>query len=407
MLKLESSLTKENRNYLTLPILRDFCKKNGIKLASGSNRVDIIGLIEKFANRSDENEEKTLNFLEQSFKEGAKTLKIKKISKEVEINDTILDKEVKKIFPEYQDSYIIKATPKNELDLVKYSIELKNNNLSKVKFSFLVQVLTGKYPQEESGEVMAYPVFVDIDFENNFIIGRGKPVTVLFEYNEKSLKFKDNVKTNYMAYINKAMEITQLITNFSEIEKAKAERGFKKAVFHLLESFSFTPKEIEEKVSEFGANIKSILSCFEQTYDLKLPDNLKESARYDLKVFVEKFLSITYPNEDIFIKDRDAFPYRISVMDHEYVKVDETAGLRQPIQKKEAFFDNKKAIFFNERCDKVCLCFKRLNEKYFGNQPYRVIIEAKKDFCLVDFPEYVREEDIQNVLSRILGFYTL
>lgn len=407
MLKLESSLTKENRNYLTLPILKDFCRKNGIKIASRNNRADIIGLIEKFANISDENEKITLNFLEQSFKEGAKTLKIKKISEGIEINDTILDEKVKKIFPKYQDSYIIKATPKSKLDLVRYSIELKNNSINKIKFSFLVQVLTGKYPQEELGEAMAYPIFVDVDFENNFIIGRGKPVTVLFEYNEKSLKFKENVKTSYMTYINTAMEMAQLIINFSEIEKGKAENGFKKAVFHLLESFSFTPKEIEGKVSKFHGKIENILSCFEQTYDLKLSNKLRKSARYDLGVFVEKFLSITYPNEDIFIKDRDAFPYRISVMDHEYVKVDETAGLRQPIQKKEAFFDNKKAIFFNERCDKVYLCFRRLDEKYFGNQPYRVIVEAKQDFCLVDFLEYVREEDIQNVLSRILGFYTL
>ena len=407
MLKLDSSLTKENRNYLTVPVLKDFCKRNSIKIVAGSNRADIIKLIEKFANNSDENERQTLDFLEQSFKEGAKTLKIKKIRKEIEINDVILNRKVKTHFPEYEASYIITTIPQNNLDLVRYSVELDGDHLNRISFSFLVQLLTGKYPKEDSGEVIVYPIFVDVDFETGFIIGRGKPVSVLFEYNENSLKFSENVKTSYMRLIDQAIETVQMLTNYSEEEKGKVEKGFKQAVFRLLESFSFTPKEIEKKVSKFNPKIEGILNCFENVYNLKLDKNLRKSAKYDLGIFVEKFLSITYPDEEIFIKDRDAFPYRISVMDHEYVKVDETAGLRQPIQRKEAFFDNKKAVFFHKKCDKVHLCFRRLNEKYFGNKPYRVIVEAKQDVCLIDFPEYVREEDIQNVLSRILEFYTL
>lgn len=404
MINLGGSLTKENRNYIILPVLKDFCSKHHIK-CDVQNRADLLRIIEDYANENNKNENEVLTFLDECYKEGTKILKIKKIDKESEISEEYINNRICKVYNDYGNSFIMKSTPQKDLTLINYSTEVEEGVVKKIEFTFTIQILTGNYLKEDEGEVVLYPVFVDLDMQNGFIIGRAKPTTLVFDFDGHSLKFDISKKHGYIEYIDLAIEKVKLLLEIEEEDRSKAMIGFKRAVFYLLESFSFTPEEIEKKMKLFEGKIGDILQEFEETYDIYLSDKLKNSARYDLNIFIEKFLSITYPDKDIFIKDRKAYPYRISVMDHEFVTVDETAGLRAPIQKKEAFFDNKKAIFYNKRCDKVHLCFKRINDKYFGKQPFRAIVEAKQEYCLINFPEYVREEDIQDVLSRITEHY--
>lgn len=404
MIGLESSLLKENRNYVTVPVLKIFCKEH--KLKNSSLRQDLLDSIENFANKNIENEKIVLDYFDKCFKEGEKVLKIDKIINTDFFTKEVIQEKVHVSFPKFKQSHILKANQINELSLINYVIQEDDQNsyVKQINFIFCIQVLTGRYPKETTGQTIVYPVFVDVDLENGFIIGRAKSTSVLFEYDGENLEFNDRNKKSYLYYINKAMEKVLHVLGVKKEEKTKSINAFRRAVFYLLESVTVTPDEISQKMDLFSENITEILNQFQKIYDMKLPPDLLDSAKYDLRIFVEKFLSITHPDEEIFIKDRDAYPYRISVRDHEYVTVDETAGLRQPIQRKEAFFDNKKAIFYNKLCDKVYLCYKRVNDKYFGKTPYRVSVEMKKESCLVSFPEYVREEDIQNVLSRIIEY---
>ena len=77
MIRLESSLLKENRNYVTVPVLKIFCSK--YQLNNSSLRQDLLDSIEEFANKNDENEKLVLDYFEKCFKEGEKILKIDKL----------------------------------------------------------------------------------------------------------------------------------------------------------------------------------------------------------------------------------------------------------------------------------------------------------------------------------------
>lgn len=400
---LRSKFLSRYSYYLTMPVIKYFCSENNI-FVNGERRPEYIEAIVEFANKSTDNMAKVLLWLDEKFKEGIKTLKVEKIYESFPISEKFIDEVVHLNYPEYSKENLVVASPTNDYKLVDYTIQKDSDVIKSISFTFLITLLTGYPSKEEEGETVTYPIFIDVDMQNKFIIGRAKSISTLFSYNG-SLNFRDNQRLQFINIITELLNRIKILLKLEEEEPGKAALAFKKSVFKILESFSFTPKEIENRMEEYKSDIKTFWDKYVGTYKIEVNEEIEESAIYDLTTFVEKYLSITHSDPEIFIRDRDAYPYRICVVDNEYTKVDETSGLEMPIQCKQAFFDNKKTLFLNQKCDKLFLFFNRLTPKYFGKQPYKVIISSKKNFCIIDFPEYTCEEDITNVLSRVIGFY--
>ena len=113
--------------------------------------------------------------------------------------------------------------------------------------------------------------------------------------------------------------------------------------------------------------------------------NLRTAYREDVKSnvlnMVEKYFSISYPNKQIFIKDREAYPLKLNAT---------------------IFFDNKKMLQKSRACDGVTFMFARLNTMYCSRQ-FKVKIVVNKDYCMLKFTEYTMEEDIIHVLFSLIG----
>ena len=77
----------------------------------------------------------------------------------------------------------------------------------------------------------------------------------------------------------------------------------------------------------------------------------------------------------------------------------------KPLQCTEAFFDSKKTIIKNKKCDKLHLCFRRENSKYFGNNPFCVQFGTVSNCGYFKTGQYAEEGDIGNVLQTIFENY--
>ena len=106
--------------------------------------------------------------------------------------------------------------------------------------------------------------------------------------------------------------------------------------------------------------------------------------------------------EQIFIKDREAYPLKLNATDEEDSKVEQTAALEEPLQSKAIFFDNKKMLQKSQACDGVTFMFARINTMYCSKQ-FKVKIVVNKDYCILKFTEYTMEEDIIHVLFSLIG----
>lgn len=169
----------------------------------------------------------------------------------------------------------------------------------------------------------------------------------------------------------------------------------------MLERYTQTPNEIIELINQKTAEINGIVdSVMHQICNLRRA--YEDDVRSNVLNMVEKYFSISYPDKQIFIKDREAYPLKLNATDEEDSKVEQTAALEEPLQSKAIFFDNKKMLQKSQACDGVTFMFARINTMYCSKQ-FKVKIVVNKDYCILKFTEYTMEEDIIHVLFSLIG----
>lgn len=155
---------------------------------------------------------------------------------------------------------------------------------------------------------------------------------------------------------------------------------------------------------------KSILSISKQIEDLCTVEDkcynadMGKDIESDIKNIVEKYLSINWKDKDIFIKDRDAYPVKLSATDEEESKIEQTAAALEPLQTKALFFDNKKMLYKNKSCDGIIFKWKRNNPINGQDDEFKVRMGVTpKGECIFKFTEYTVKEDMENVIFSIIG----
>ena len=119
-------------------------------------------------------------------------------------------------------------------------------------------------------------------------------------------------------------------------------------------------------------------------------------------MLAEKYKSISYPDKTIFTNGKFGYPVKLIATDSEDTRLEGTASNLEPFQTKAAFFDYKKNIITQECCDTISLAVHRKITKYFSKKPFIILMETKGKFAKFRIDEYINEEDVEHVLSRII-----
>ena len=199
-------------------------------------------------------------------------------------------------------------------------------------------------------------------------------------------------------------EIIEFLELRTEENSKKVQVHNEKMLYRIFDKYSFTPEKVERDIEVVkDASDKYCKEIFEK---LGLSIINIQKAKMDLKIFVEKYVSINGDNENIFKEDRDAYLVKMTSDDvQDMTKIDTASSWSQPLQCTEAFFDSKKSIVHNKKCKKISLCFKRKNKKYFGNNPFIVQFNTIKNYGTFKITHYAEEVEIQNVLQTIFENY--
>lgn len=378
----------ETENYITNPVLMDFCTKNKIK--AQYTRMDLLKAINEYAKENSENKRKVEEWLEIVLKQGMKNILFRKIEFDVEPNNKI----VQQTFKNCRNGKLYSnITEGNNLNIQSISC---NNR----KIEFVFTILLYEVKKEVKSRII-YPIFVDIDLDKKLILGRAKSKTNIFKISstdENEIGY--NTSTDNL--IIETIELIEESLGAKKIDKEEYIESVKKSIYNILEKYTFTPEIIENKIKSMDLYINSFINNTLDMLEINDPINF-EKAKEDIKIFIEKYISINTANKDIFINDREAYPYKLIATDSEMTKVEETTTSYEPLQCKEKFFDNKKSIKYEGTCDGIFLMCARKQKGNFSSNTYRAKISTKRKFCSVRFEAYVMEEDINNVLSNIIN----
>lgn len=395
----------QDADYLTIPCMKEFCSEQ--KIGTRQTRDELIKLIEDYASLNDYNCEVVQSWLDTVLKIGIKTCMMAKIHYTDELNETVVLKKIKTKYPSCSHEHICQHTPKDDFELINYRLVRENGELIKIEFVFIIKIVRAIDMYSSSGVTIAYPIFVDIDLKNYFYICRAKSMSNIFKI-DKDNEINPSKRIYPETLMKHCENIVRKVLEYQVEETRISKNAFKRTIFNILDEYTQTPavikKDIDTAFPICEAFVKKIFS------ELKLTASREayNDALYDLTIFIEKYSSILYPNDDIFIQDRKAYPVKFLAQDNEFTKIQETSnGNTDPLQRKKAFFDSKKTIYTDKKCDKICLCHQREETKYYGRKPYNVQIFISGSSCVVKFSSFVKEGDIQNVLSRVIQLYNV
>lgn len=389
--------------YLQIPMLRTFCKEHRLKTTE--NKPELLNSICDFANEDEDNRMKVIEWFSPKLKEDSKEFCYKKLYDINPIlhNKDIVKQKIKDKYPDCLQETLFTCKNEKEPKCINYEIITNDNSgVEKISFVFTRLVLEGE--RGEDGDVTVYPVFIDIYLKDGFIVGRGKAKSTLFKYAEDKVLYKDN-HIDTKGYMLELMdEIIKLFELNVETNPRKLKDQNSQMLYNLFDKYSFTPDIVQKNINSVE-NISSQY-CMDIFNKLGLSIANAEKAKVDLRIFVEKYVSINGNNENIFKEDRDAYLVRMSSDDvQDTTRIDTASSKEVPLQCTEAFFDSKKSIINNKKCRKINLCFKRKNRKYYGNKPFIVQFSTVKNCGVFKIAYYAEEVDIQNVLQTIFENY--
>jgi hypothetical protein len=399
MFSVPYTFANEDESYITIPALKRFAReKKNEDLKTTVDRPQLLQDIENYANQSPENEAEVLDWLV----EGIKDVQIKLIDDESFTTsfidqDEFVEKVLEPLIVNKTNRHLNKGYTES-LGVFRY--EITNESVFGRKIRLYMGKLLCTFDKKHGAATVPYPIAVDVYCDAGIIVARAKSKSGLYKYEEdfvleKATPTKSEKET--AAAIKWVAEKLVLNTRKS----FEAETVFKSRLYDMLEKYTKTPTEIinlmDAKKTEIDGVVETVMHqiC-----------NLRAAYREDVKSnvlnMVEKYFSISYPNKQIFIKDREAYPLKLNATDEEDSKVEQTAALEEPLQSKAIFFDNKKMLQKSRACDGVTFMFARLNTMYCSRQ-FKVKIVVNKDYCMLKFTEYTMEEDIIHVLFSLIG----
>lgn len=403
MFKMPGTFKDENEKYVVVPALRSFIKeKKEIKSEYSSDRDSLISNVLAYSEKDEKAEAEVVEWIDGIVKEGIKDLYIKEILTNSSI-DLILkdDGKIKKILNEkligVSIHHICGNNYNEKLRLVKY--EIRQTKRGRV-ISFYMCKMIHMYDRKNQTRALMYPIFVDLYVDKKIVAGRAKSKSNMYIYNKSGFTISNAVHITTEKEIMAAID--EIVNYFSiGIKKAAIlDDIFRKKLYKLLDNYTHTPLIIQDKIDSNSNFIEDTTNAIiNDVCALKIC--YYDDVKYDITNMVEKYFSISHPDKDIFINDREAYPLKIIATDEEESHVEQTAAAEEPLQSKAVFFDNKKMMQKSQLCDGVLFVFNRMNPTYFGKS-FNVKIISKKDYCWFKFTEYTREDDIDHVLFSII-----
>ncbi|OSA95064.1 UNVERIFIED_ORG: hypothetical protein B2H93_06290 [Clostridium botulinum] len=396
-----------HEEYLTLGSLQEFCKNNNLK--TSLDKIELINSIIEFSKIDENNSHKVCKWIDYTLKEGIKKLIIAKINNVRKLRYKTEDEWIEIInekFQVYESSCILNYPHKNIISLCGYEFEFNNNKVSKVNLKYTILLKEQKKKDQPPINII-YPIFIDIYVDEGYIVGRSKSKSSILKFQtiETDKKKIDDIieSMNCDKLINEALNLTMEKIDVSKEDVPTGIHIFKGIIHKMVDETTATPNEIKEKLDEEDGIRQSFIKNFLERQGINLlnGENYKNAIE-DLTVLMEKYISINYSDKKIFTEDRYGYPIQISATDEDSSSVEETSLEDKPLQCTPIFFDNKKIIQKQKKCDNVVMVFKRTPKTYFTNKTFPAIIEVKRGSMHIDLRKYVLEEDIKNVLSRII-----
>ena len=406
MLRIPTTFTKNNEDYITLPAIKRFIKSLGeTSMKTSLPREELMNSVLEYGNQSDENAELVQGWVDSVIHEGIKDIHLfhveLKTPLQILFNTPAKARQyLNNYVPEGLINHICANNYGANFSLIEADLE-KTCYGRKVKLVYCKKLHMHDKQKSFTKEIY-YPITAEYYIDGAWLLIRAKPRSNMFKYNPAGFSLETSEQVTTDKLIREVYDHVNKILDFENIDKSYSSQMIKNHIFNLLDKYTSTPAEIFELMEKEEASVDTISNNIKSI--CMVPETMFSDVDDDIKNIVEKYLSINWKDKQIFIKDREAYPVKLSATDEEESKVEQSAALDDPLQTKALFFDNKKMLYKNKSCDGVVFRWKRRDAFCFPGDTFtvRIFVNAK-GVCIFKFMEYTAKEDIENVLFSVIN----
>lgn len=404
MFVIPDTFKSEYEDYLTLVPIRKFIDSNpNSHIKKSESRPELLQRIEEYANIDVDKQECVEEWIDDSIIAGRKEVYIKELEKNQVLFRWLKDKKyIERCFEQNikEHRHICGNSYTSDFEVCKYIVE-------EGSLGYTIKIILCKmiysFDSKEEKTSQWYPVIVSMYLDRGYVEARVKQKTHMFRY-ERVQEIDEMPALTPLTPENEAKEAIRFTCSLLGLQLSRnymqATERIKGKIYNLLENSIGTPEEIknviidnEEKIDEFALYYSDNI--------FYLPEQLLKEFKDDIRIIFEKYMSISRVDTEIFIRNKRMYPIRLVASDEDTSKVDQISAEKAPLQAKPMFFNNKSMIFKNRKCDGIMFSVEKENNNTKHNRFCVKIIE-KKGYCVVSWPEYLKEDDIKYVLHTII-----
>lgn len=389
-------INTQHEHYINNDVLIKFIRENEIKVPNCKyNTENMIQIINEYAESSNNNKIKVEQAINGWISQGRKKILYKYFEEEINFgeNISVIKENIKGIFEliDEQDLSKLKVPDKNR-ELWKIDFITENTEVVKIQFLY-IEKLNKKIREEEFIEI-ALPIIVVLD-----IVAKEVYVKVA----SKSDLYRDT--ENKIEDIKVAQEVVEeVITNLglssriSRIQKSELQS----VLFEIHKEITELPEEIINIADSINDEITEFIGKVTEKIEILDDEFNKDEMFNGIKNVILKNIIGMYDDNKIFEEGKYAISSGIDGAGATMTKFRFNAPAREPVQSKPEYQDIRSILGPLEQIRKDVLFWNSVRN---STDKIRMKMYAHNiGYIQICFEQYVYEEDIENVLSKIRAF---
>lgn len=389
-------INTQHEHYINNDVLIKFIRENEIKVTNCKyNAENMIQIINEYAEISNDNKVKVEQAINKWVSQGRKKILYRYFEEEINLgeNISIIKENIKGRFELTQDQDLAKLkVPDNNRELWKIDFVAENNEIVKVQFLY-IEKLNKKTKEEEFIEI-ALPIIVVLD-----IVAKEAYVKVASKsdlYKGTENKIEDiKVAEEVLEEVITKLGLNNKISGIQKSELQSILFEIHKEITELPGEIINIADSINDEITEFIGNVTEKIEI--------LNDELNKDEMFNgVKNVILKNIIGMYDNIRIFEEGKYAISSGIDGAGATMTKFRFNAPAREPVQSKPEYQDIRSILGALEQIRRDVLFWNSVRN---STDKIRMKMYAHNiGYIQICFEQYVYEEDIENVLSKIREF---
>ena len=385
--------------YITNNVMLNFIRDNKIKVPNCSyTSANLMNVINDYADKSEQNTYMVRSKIVEWITQGRKKVLYRYFNDELCFEKSEIDACENYVNGLFRIESTMRVDdlkiPENSIrTLANLEYIVENNSLDKIKLTFIEKVKQ-RIKETEIYKEVPLPIFIEVDLHRLEASARVCVKSDLYRISGEKV---DDIKIA-QEILEEVLEKLGIDTSIGAVQKAELQR----VIYSIHSEITDLPEEIVAKADCITTEIEEFIDIIAEKIELIDDETNKEEISLGIKNVILKHIISMYDDKRIFQEGKYAISTGLDGAGLSRSKFQFHAPALEPVQSNPEYQNIRNILEDAEKIKKDVILW---NSNVIPGLKIRMKMYVHQDgYLQICFEQYVYEEDIQNVLSKIREF---